>query len=362
MMLAIELALSIFLITAAVLVVLLRDIIASIATFAALSLGLAIVWMVLGAPDVALTEAAVGAGVMTVLLLIVAGKSQNHRVESPHEAQRPFRKVNWIALSAVTLLLIPLIVIVRQFPPLGDANAPSVVDISLAGNPTPYWYYVGGSETPATYENIVGAVLIVFRGLDTFGELIVAFAALIGVLIILRHQLVPFHSQSGLDEATRHRTNYHDKPQPGFSPVVTTAVRRVIPLVLVFGGYITLYGTAVPGGGFAGGVVLGAGFILLGFSFGFEALSRWIDHRVLGMVLLVGAALFVGIIVGPLLLSGTLFEISIIPLDPRVVGEAVELGIGLLVGSVITAIVTGMAIFSSTEANLEDSNTTREDA
>ena len=68
----IEVALFVFILITAVLTALFRDVLAAIVIFAAYSLGLAVVYTFYRAPDVGLTEAAIGAGVTTVFLLLAA--------------------------------------------------------------------------------------------------------------------------------------------------------------------------------------------------------------------------------------------------------------------------------------------------
>lgn len=71
----IELPLLVFVVATALATTVLRDVLASIIAFATYSLGVAVVWVVLQAPDVGLTEAAVGAGVTTVLFLLTIAKT-----------------------------------------------------------------------------------------------------------------------------------------------------------------------------------------------------------------------------------------------------------------------------------------------
>jgi energy-converting hydrogenase B subunit D len=68
-----------FLIVCALLVACIRDLISAVIIFAAYSLVMAIIWQMLGAPDIAMTEAALGAGVTTLLFL--AAISKTRRVE-----------------------------------------------------------------------------------------------------------------------------------------------------------------------------------------------------------------------------------------------------------------------------------------
>jgi len=56
---ALEILLAVFVVLTALSAALLRDVLGAIVVFAAFSLGISIIWVILQAPDVALTEAAV---------------------------------------------------------------------------------------------------------------------------------------------------------------------------------------------------------------------------------------------------------------------------------------------------------------
>lgn len=55
-----------------------NDLLSAVIVFAAFSLILSVLWLILKAPDVALTEAAVGAGITTVVLLAVLAKTERY--------------------------------------------------------------------------------------------------------------------------------------------------------------------------------------------------------------------------------------------------------------------------------------------
>lgn len=55
-----------------------KDLLSAVIVFAAFSLILSVLWLILKAPDVALTEAAVGAGITTVVLLAVLAKTERY--------------------------------------------------------------------------------------------------------------------------------------------------------------------------------------------------------------------------------------------------------------------------------------------
>jgi uncharacterized MnhB-related membrane protein len=71
----VNLLLMLFLLATAVVAIALKDLLAAVVVFSAYSLMMALLWTQLRAPDLALTEAAVGAGVTTVLFIITVYKT-----------------------------------------------------------------------------------------------------------------------------------------------------------------------------------------------------------------------------------------------------------------------------------------------
>ncbi|MFP4175481.1 MAG: DUF4040 domain-containing protein [Halobacteriales archaeon] len=178
MTLAVELALVVFVVCTAIATALLRDIVASIAVFAAFSLGISVIWVILQAPDVALTEAAVGAGIMSVLLLVTVAKTGRISNEGA------LLSVNPRALAVVGLLLLVLVSTVPALPDVGSGDAPALQK-TVDGERTPYGHYVDEAYDETGVENSVTAVLVYYRGFDTFGEATVVFSAVVGVLVAL---------------------------------------------------------------------------------------------------------------------------------------------------------------------------------
>lgn len=337
-MIELELALVGLIIVTAVLVALVRGPIGATAVFAAFSLGLAIVWVLLAAPDVALTEAAVGAGVMVILLLVATVKTSIEEDVIRSDRKRPIRPINPAALTAVSTVALLLGYSVLSFPTFGDADAPTVSETDPTGATAPYAHYVGSAADPEV-PNAVSSVLAVFRSLDTFGEMIVAFTAVIGVLIVLNRE----RSTSRSDR--QQQSPAAEFPDPYvMSPVGMTAVRLVIPLVFAFGIYLILHGAVLPGGGFQGGVVIGASFILMALIFGHVPMSDWLDERIVVWALSIGVGTFVLVAIGGIAFGGTLFQVDVVPTSPVYVIDVIEIGIGVLVGAVVTALVLSLAL------------------
>jgi multicomponent Na+:H+ antiporter subunit B len=172
-----EAALLGFVLVSATVTVFLRDVLAAIVAFAAYSLGLALLWLTLRAPDVALTEAAIGAGVTTVLFVLALTKT----VRPPPE-KSTFKRVDWPAAVVTVVLAGALLWTVPAIPPIGSPDAPAWAD------PNVTQFYLANAYDQTGVENVVTAVLAAYRGFDTFGEAVVVFAAGVSVLVVLKEE------------------------------------------------------------------------------------------------------------------------------------------------------------------------------
>lgn len=123
------------------------------------------------------------------------------------------------------------------------------------------------------------------------------------------------------------------------SPVILTAVRTIVPFVLVYGLFITLHGTKLPGGGFQGGIVMGASIVLLVIAFGVEPTRTWIDERVLAGMMLFGIVVFGLVAIGAVGFDGGLLELFAYPVSVVWTVELVEFAIGVLVAAVVVGLV-----------------------
>jgi len=133
------------------------------------SLMSAMTFFLLDAADVALTEAAVGAGISTVLFLGALALTTEH--------ERTGTASRLAILAVVTAITAVLVYTTFDMPRLGDPNAPSQLHVAP-------WYL---DKTPEYIHvpNVVTAVLASFRGYDTLGETFVVFTAGIGVMFLL---------------------------------------------------------------------------------------------------------------------------------------------------------------------------------
>jgi multicomponent Na+:H+ antiporter subunit B len=140
----------------------------------AYSLVSAAMFVNLDAVDVAFTEAAVGAGISTVLFL--AAMAYLPGIEkTPPEA----KGIGHI-LPALIICIIAGVLLVAaavELPPVGDPTAPPHVHVAPR--------YLEESGSFLHIPNVVTTVLASYRGFDTFGEVVVVFTAGLGVLVLL---------------------------------------------------------------------------------------------------------------------------------------------------------------------------------
>lgn len=172
----VEAALIVFIVACALGAALLRDLLSSVIAFAAYSLGISIIWVILQAPDVGLTEAAVGAGIMTILFLLAIANTVR-----PEEAER-FESVRLRTVLGVGAFVAVLATTIPSLPAIGDPSAPVV-----AGEVTQY--YLANAPEETGVKNAVTAVLAAYRGFDTLGEAVVVFVAGVAALSVLREEV-----------------------------------------------------------------------------------------------------------------------------------------------------------------------------
>jgi len=153
-----------------------KDLLSSIILLTVYSLLMAVIWVRLNAVDVAFTEAAVGAGITTVLL--IAALSRTHRGEPMSAAKSSDRFSPTLSLVVVLVTGAVLMWGTIDMPHFGDPNAPANLHVAP--------YYIENSYKETAVHNFVTAVLAAYRGYDTLGEVTVIFTAGMGVILLLR--------------------------------------------------------------------------------------------------------------------------------------------------------------------------------
>ena len=148
-----------------------RSLFGAVMTFGAFSLLSAALFVALDAVDVAFTEAAVGAGVSTILMLGTLSMT------TTRQATQPRTRARVTALAVALAAGLALMAVSLDAPEFGSASAPASVHVSPR--------YVVESPKEVGIPNMVTSVLASYRGYDTLGEVTVVFAALVGVISLL---------------------------------------------------------------------------------------------------------------------------------------------------------------------------------
>jgi multicomponent Na+:H+ antiporter subunit B len=166
----VHLVLFTFLAVIAVVIIRLKDLFAAVMMMGIFSLLSASLFTVMDAVDVAFTEAAVGAGISTILMLATLALTDSEE----HPEHNRFRVV---PLIAVVCTGAALVYASFDMPLYGDPDAPIHKHVAP--------HYLEYTKEEIGVPNIVTAVLASYRGYDTWGETTVIFTACVGVLLLL---------------------------------------------------------------------------------------------------------------------------------------------------------------------------------
>jgi len=146
----------------------------------------------------------------------------------------------------------------------------------------------------------------------------------------------------------------------GPSLIIEMGVRVMIPFIQLFGLYVIAHGHLSPGGGFQGGVVLGASFILMAIAFDLKTSLRFFSIRANAVMAASGVFIYTGTGVLCALLGGLFLDYSAMdvllalgPVEWRSMGVfIVELGVGLAVTSIMASLFWDLASGGDLEKGL----------
>jgi multisubunit Na+/H+ antiporter MnhB subunit len=243
---AFDVTLALTLVTFAAVLLTTSDRFEAIVLFIVFGLLMAVTWGRFGAVDIALAEAAIGAGITGAMLLNARGDLEARETPEP---RAPPSRMRRLALISLLLAFAGAVAIAVLCAPRDAAGMREPAFDALPAS---------GVENPVT------AVLLNYRAYDTWLELVVLLVAVIGTW----SQGIP-------------RIASEDR-KPGL--VLDGTMRLIVPLSILIGGYLLWRGSHAPGGAFqAGAVVAGAGVLFL-------LAGRRFSRRWMGTPLRVGLA------------------------------------------------------------------------
>ncbi len=151
----------------------------------------------------------------------------------------------------------------------------------------------------------------------------------------------------------------------GMGEIVRTVARWLNGIILTYGIYIVLYGHITPGGGFAGGVIIACGFILLTLAGGQEQGLSFFSKKAASALDSIGVLLFLALALVAIWATGTFLE-NFIGTSERArftlfsggIMPIANVGLGLKVASSLFLAFTVLAAFqilpSSSKEEEED--------
>ena len=155
------------------------------------------------------------------------------------------------------VLVIILLVVVGYFLADTFINIPfgenRIGNINLE-KPTVAGYYLSNTIEKSKVANVITAIVVNYRGLDTLGEVTVLFLATTGIASILYRR----------KEEENTETERLSLPS---STIVRSGARVLFPMIALLGIYVFIHGHLTPGGGFQGGTIVATGFLLMLISY-----------------------------------------------------------------------------------------------
>jgi multicomponent Na+:H+ antiporter subunit B len=245
-----------------------------------------------------------------------------------------------------------------DFPDWGDPRSPASTHVSPR--------YIERALEETAVPNVVTAVLADYRGFDTMFETTVIFCAGVACFLLLRvfsrgpEEKYYRHIPTGViihgpkevvipeDSQEFERIDTLWIP---YDVIIRTVCRMLIPFIQLFALYVIAHGHHSPGGGFQGGVILGASVILMAISSDLRSTLARLSETRDGILCAAGVLVYAG--VGAVcMVSGSSFLdygalAAFLPLDPvqaRSLGIlVVEIGVGLAVMGVMVCIYGNIA-------------------
>ena len=318
------------------LVLLHRNRLLSLVLIGIVGLMVSIGFVLLSAPDLAMTQFTVE--VVTIILLLLALNFLPKRTPVESTVLRRIRDGGVAVAGGLAAFVMAYHYMLR------DAVSAPISEFHLANS------YKGGGGT-----NVVNVILVDFRGFDTYGEIIV-----LGIAALLIYAL----TETLLSGPVRARllNRKLDQARAGdVHPMMMVVLTRVLlPVVLLVGFYIFLRGHNEPGGGFISGLVVSIGVVMQYMASGFawtSARLRYPYHGVIGAGVLIAG--FTGIgswFVSKPFLTSDFTYVRIPPFNEFELATAALFDLGVFL-AVVGAVMLSLESFSrlARRAHVDDS-------
>jgi multicomponent Na+:H+ antiporter subunit B len=268
--------------------------------------------------------------------------------------------LKWIGIIGVGCFGALLFYGALDFPIWGDPQAPASRHVSP--------YYIEKALEDTSVSNIVTAVLADYRSFDTLFETIVIFTAGIACILILRRfrpvegtqTRLYRHIPTGITLRVKNNGRYPERSNDferidsvwiPYNLIVKTTCRLIMPFIQIFALYVIAHGHHSPGGGFQGGVILGASMILYAIAFDLRSALKRMSERVTALLCTLGVLIYAGTGIAALLYEKNYLDYSALapllatdPVSARSHGILlVEIGVGIAVMAVMVVLYYNLA-------------------
>lgn len=192
-----------------------------------------------------------------------------------------------------------------------------------------YHHIVNNSVSETGSLNFVTAILYDYRAYDSLGESTIIFGAVSGIVLLLSRKTLPVSSH-------------------GLSFIVKRTFGMLTPFIFLFSIYIITHGHLSPGGGFQGGVILGAISIIFSIVYGSEFDYKRYSPTTKTLLETSGALLFIGLGLMGILVGGNfLMNLNILDAEVGSLLSAgsipfINIGIGFKIGAGLAIIFYSM--------------------
>lgn len=199
---------------------------------------------------------------------------------SKKRKQRVFNALYYTSCVVVCIvMLLSLLLMIVHLPTFGAPSNPTNNELSR--------YYIEHGLEDAGAVNLVGNMILSYRVFDTFGESCVLFLATTSVMLLLLRD-----SRIHTAELRRYFNREDKAEREVLDHLLRSCSRFLVPIVFTFGVYVIFNGHLSPGGGFAGGSILGGGLILYAQEFGTQGVGRYFTNHLYHVIKVTALAIY----------------------------------------------------------------------